>query len=466
MYPITVSSDDTSNTLLVTASESDLREAMELIAQLDVPPPVEDQRNVESYPIQFADLGSVIQAINARFADNARRPIQDQVAITPDYANNALLVTASEANHERIQAIVASLDQANLARMLMPKTVKLEHARASDVGRMMNEMIQRSKRRDRVTGMYPITVTADDSSNTLLVTAAEADLQEAMDLISQLDIAPPTDDLRTMQSYPVQYATLGSVVTAITAQFADNARRPIQEQVAITPDHANSVLMVTASPGNHEKIDSLLASVDVPGATRRTNHTIEIVNADATEIAQTLSVAYRNAVSRGQQPPVFTASAGSRQIVVTCTSDELEEVRAMVAELDRLPAGGEMDMIVVPVQRMTPQEMAQALTEYLRRPGAQGRGGALIDDVKITASQSANAVVISGPKERLTEIQELAARLNEASDQIDSPRHETRVFQLVNGNAQQVGVAISRAYTRPGTVAEADRNRRQLRSDD
>jgi len=456
-YPITVSADDASNTLLVTAAEADLQEAMDLIAQLDVPPPVEDQREVKSYPIQFADLRSVIQAIDARFADNARRPIVEQVAITADNANNALLVTASEANHERVASIVAGLDKANLARTLVPKTVKLEHARASDVAKLMNEMIQRSKRRDRLTGTYPITVSADDASNTLLVTAAEADLQEAMELIAQLDVPPPVEDQRTIQSYPVQYATLSSVVTAINARFEDNARRPISEQVAITPDHSNNMLMVTASPANHEKVASLLASVDVPGATRRSNYTIDVVNGDPEEIARTLTTAYRNAVSRGQQPPVFTASAGSNQVVVTCAEEELEEIRAMVAELDRLPAGGDQDMIVVPVQRMTPQEMTQALTEYMRRPGARGRGGSLIDDVKITASQSANAVILSGPKQRLTELQELAARINMAAEQAGGPGHETRVFQLTNGNASTVAGAIARAFTRPGAMAEADR---------
>ena len=91
-----------------------------------------------------------------------------QAKIIADWVNSALMVTANEANHEKVVAIIAELDKSNIAKVLTPKTVKLTHARASDVANLMNEMIRRSKRRDRKTGTYPITVSADDSSNTLL----------------------------------------------------------------------------------------------------------------------------------------------------------------------------------------------------------------------------------------------------------------------------------------------------------
>ncbi|NLX21395.1 MAG: hypothetical protein GXY55_06945, partial [Phycisphaerae bacterium] len=198
-YPVNVTADDTSNTLLLAAnSAKDMEEMKALIQQFDVEPPTEEQRVIRPYDIQFADLTSAVQAINLHFKDNARRPVQDQVVITPDHVNSKLMITASPANQEKVATIIKELDVSNVQRTVLPKTVKLAHAKASDVAATMTSMIQRSKRRDRTTGMYPITVMADDLSNSLIVTANERDMKEAEELIAQLDLPPATDEERSV----------------------------------------------------------------------------------------------------------------------------------------------------------------------------------------------------------------------------------------------------------------------------
>jgi hypothetical protein len=74
-----------------------------------------------------------VQAINLHFKDNARRPVQDQVVITPDHVNSKLMITASPANQEKVATIIKELDVSNVQRTVLPKTVKLANAKASDV---------------------------------------------------------------------------------------------------------------------------------------------------------------------------------------------------------------------------------------------------------------------------------------------------------------------------------------------
>ncbi len=244
MYPITVMADDYVQLPDRHRQRAGHEGGGELIAQWDLPPATDEERSVRPYPLQFADLGSVTTAITARFADNARRPVQDQVTLTPDYVNNTLLVTASPENHAAVQQIVSELDKSDIANvnLKVPTPVRVENVLASNLAKTLNDMIRASKRVDRRTGTLPVTVTANDAANTLLVTASPKDLEEMKALIAELDVPMAREDERIVKPYPVRYADLNSVMNIVKARFESNKTMGLREQVSAVTEPATGTL--------------------------------------------------------------------------------------------------------------------------------------------------------------------------------------------------------------------------------
>ncbi len=462
-YPITVTANDASNTLVVMANEENMAEAESLIAQLDVAPKREEDRSVKSYPLQYAEIGSVVQAITTRFQDNASRPVKDQVGITPDYTNNALLVTASDENHAVIDKIITDLDTSNLAALQVPEKIKVDHIRASELADMLNEMIRRTRRIDKRTRTYPVTVSAHDPTNTLMVTANARDMEEMKALITQFDVPREVEDERTTKSYFIQYADVRSVLNIIDTKFADNSSLSLNDQVEAVGEYATNSVVVTASATNHEQVSALIEQVDQTSIGTRKTFTIAIQNADPEDVAQALTTIYNTAMPRsrtGRVPAVFTVARGSRMILATCSQAELEDIKALVNQLDVIEEGDARDMRVVAVQRIAPREMSQILTEYLRKPGRAGRSDpSLLGDVKIMSSDSASAVVLTGPEDRLNDLEQLIRKVDdEAPDPTDPETgRKMEVIALTNADPSSVATVITRSFTKRGAVAEADR---------
>jgi type II secretory pathway component GspD/PulD (secretin) len=466
-YPVSVSGEDTGNVLLVTAqTQANMDRILGLITQLDTRP-AEDERLTKSYVLQFADLTSTQTMITKRFGKQDNLPQHEQLEISADPTTGALIVTASEANHKKVEAIVQEVDVSDRDRMRTPETIKVKNVRASELAKTLNEMIRVYKKPEKQTGTLPITVTANDTANTLLVTARKADMEDMRKLIEQLDVPVKVSDARAMKQYTLKFADPAVVKTAITDSFPGQEQRPVNDQVAVTADYTSSSVLVTASGENQSRVQEIVTTLDTAGGGTRRTFTMDLKNADPEDLAQTLTTIYSNAKPRtrtGQAPAVFTAIPGTRTLAVTCTETEFKEAKALVDQLDLTVSGAEAgvdkrSMRVVSVKHVAPREMAQMLTDYMRKPGKSGsRDTTLVDDVKITASDSADAVVLTGPVGRLDELEQLIHKVDDAAPpELAAGGREMAVIALTNAYPSSVAQVISQTFQARGNVPESEK---------
>ncbi|MBP7934779.1 MAG: hypothetical protein KA354_09050 [Phycisphaerae bacterium] len=455
-YPVSVTADDQSNTLLLTAnSAKDMDEIRAMVSNLDSQPAAAIERVVKSYPLRYADLQSTTTAITARYQDNAKRPIHDQVSLTPDYVNMALLVTASPQNHEKVAAIIKELDISNLDRVVIPKTVVLKHAKASDVATTMNAMIQRSKKRDQKTGLYPITAAANDASNTLVITANEMDMKEAEALIAQLDIEPPMDKDRTVKPYPLQYAELQSVVTAITARFSNNANRPIQDQVTFTADATNNALLVTASSENHERVSKIVAELDtaeIKGSRLTAPETVMIKNVLPSELAKTLDKMIRASMKvdrrTGTYPVTVSSNDASGALLVTANNDEsMKEIKALIAQLD-IPQVGETQRSIktYPIQYVDLTAMQKVIDARFEANKTLGQR----DQVVTSVEPATSTLVVTASAENHEKIAALIKEMDVSGTGV--PQQE--ILRLKNARAADLYPVLQATYRTKGRAGQ------------
>ena len=458
-YPVTVTANDTANSLLVTANAQDMEEVKSLVTDLDIPPE-KDQRKIKPYVLQYADLSSTARIILASFTGQEEWPMREQVAIEYDYTIGAILVTASEENHEKVDEIVADVDDSTIVDPKVPETIKIQHVLASQLAKTLNEMISRTKRRDRRTGTYPVVITADDTANSILITANQTDMEEMMGLIEKLDQPLDVADDRDVRPYVLKNADLNAARTIIVERFKGTENRPLRDQVSVTADTTTSALFVTASQANHEKVQALIEGLDESDVAARKPHTITIENGEPADIATALTTIYTRAMPTGRgarMPAAFTPVPGTRKLMVTCMPSQLEEIRALITQLDESDAvADERSMSVVRVRNIPPREMTQMLTEYLTKPGAR-RGSALMDDVKLTASDTAGSVVLTGPPERLAELESLIEKVDgQAPNPMGPEGRQMAVMPLENADPSSVATVITRSFTSRGTP-EAER---------
>ena len=119
----------------------------------------------------------------------ASRNPRDQVTAVAEGSTGALVVYASPSNHEQVAKIIDDLDNSDMNKMTAPESIPVRYQLASQMAATLNDMIRASKRIDRSTGRYPVTVTANDLNNNLLVTAISSrDMEEIKLLIAQLDV--------------------------------------------------------------------------------------------------------------------------------------------------------------------------------------------------------------------------------------------------------------------------------------
>jgi type II secretory pathway component GspD/PulD (secretin) len=159
----------------------------------------------------------------------------------------------------------------------------------------------------------------------------------------------------------------------------------------------------------------------------------------------------------GQAQVTITVPRGSNRLLVSCSETDLPEVKALIAQLDQVKGGGR-DVQIVQVQHLTPDEMAKTLTDFMRRPGKTGASDpTLIGDVKIVASTSASAVVLTGPPDRLKELADVVRRIDSTSPTTQPAGRLVRVMPLKNSDPNSVASVIMQSYTKTGTVAEVDK---------
>jgi len=112
-----VAVDERTNTLVVVASPSDHRRVEEFIRQVDVPIPLANV-STKVYPLKWlnVDPGTAERPGRERdVGEDIVKLLQEHLrpstpTITFDYRNNALVVTGTEGDHERVAALLAQID--------------------------------------------------------------------------------------------------------------------------------------------------------------------------------------------------------------------------------------------------------------------------------------------------------------------------------------------------------------------
>lgn len=228
-----------------------------------------------------------IQNVSAAQLVPILRPLVPQWGHLVAYGpSNMLIISDRASNVVRLSSIIEAIDRTGDREI---EVVKLTHAGAADVVRILTTLTQQDKGADPA--MKPGIVIADERSNSVLIGGDKSERQKLLDLISQLDV-PLTEDGATQVVY-LRYASAENLAPILEgyAQQSEAANRPTGAPGAapaggggggaiagtrIIADKDTNALVITGSPKSMKALRNVIAQLDI----RRSQVLVEAVVAE------------------------------------------------------------------------------------------------------------------------------------------------------------------------------------------
>jgi general secretion pathway protein D len=184
------------NAIMVTDTSANIHHIAQIIAQLDVEG---SRENVVLFPLTHASAQVLSEQV-VRILDESRtaaapsgraRPAQIEgqgTKVLPDTRTNSLIVVGGEQSVETIRRLVAQLDVERPTGVDNVHVTYLKNADANDVAPSLEAALAGMRLTDTVDARQPIQVTADSSTNSLIVVASPQDFAMISQIVEKLDI--------------------------------------------------------------------------------------------------------------------------------------------------------------------------------------------------------------------------------------------------------------------------------------
>ncbi len=439
--------DARSNALVVTGPAEAVAAAEQLIGQLDVGATRQPRqpRIVELKAGEATTLAPLVTELFTSMMRDLHGPTYAvRAQITADAAGNRLIVNASDEDWQRIESIVEQLDKVT-ERAAGTRVFKLTKGNAAQMAPIVIEAMTTYDRSNR-----PIrrgTVTADPSTNSLVVTGSNTDLQAAAVIIDQLD-GGASEQQRSMRMIDLQHTAAAQVAPLAMQMWNDQTknRRDVGE-VTITADPQQNRVLVVAPETQFDAVTDLIRKLDQRSEARqgRTLHMIELAEHPAAITAPLVTQLYREqGGGTGPNPATILPDTNSNRLMVLATDEEFAAIQQIVASIEAQPA------------RSQAVEARQVRTITLERSGANATATVLrqifarqinhaneAQRLVLTASPDDRSLILEAPPATLEEVAALVATLDRDPATGDV---QMRSYRLIEASALELAQNLQRLY--------------------
>ncbi|MEL0151615.1 MAG: type II secretion system secretin GspD [Halieaceae bacterium] len=196
------------------------------------------------------------------------RPLVPQQAHMAAYApSNAIIISDIRANINRLEEIIASMDQSAVKKT---EIIKLKYGVATDVVEML-KTLEKSRAGEGADANDEATLVADKRTNSVVVTADEVSIERIKSLIDYLDI--PLEQSGNVRVMYLEYADATEVAEVLTrvmqnlSRLDDEAtgrnRSANAAKSTIEADAGTNSLIITADTDEMAALEAVIARLDI-----------------------------------------------------------------------------------------------------------------------------------------------------------------------------------------------------------
>ncbi len=441
-----------SGRLIVTATPEHLTLIEKLLKDLQSEPTATQPRNLEILTLDHTQVNDVIKNLTSLVTERmSEKRFQDlpKPVITPDAANNRLLVTATAEQLKEIKSVLQILD---LEPALVPRQTrifKLENLRADTGLASFNNLLNERLTDKRFVNQPKPTITPDVPNNRLLVTASADQLKEIEEVLQLLDVAPELAkrDLHVVTLKHLRVDTgLTSINNLVNERMADKRFDRVPKPTLV-PDAPNNRLVITATDEQFQEIEQVINLLDVvPETAKREMRVIAIQSKSAGEIISLTTQLMTQLVEAQPNPqlaPKLIPDPSGRQIIALATPSDLQRLETFIQQLDTAAATSAarqfkaVELFSRNATELTP--LVQQLYQEQLKGLAEPAGGA----ATLLADTKNNRIMVSGSEAEIARAEALIRQLDPES--LKGTKEETRVVRLKSALAAELAALVEKS---------------------
>jgi type II secretion system protein D len=444
--------DRRARTVVLIGREDRLAQAEGYARQLDEAAARPEQK-VETLTLHFAAADGVARSLERFFTDRARAAGPGGLGEAPSFIGSpdgrVLIVSASEPQLAQIRELVGQMDMPEESEGRTREIFTLKNADAGEIARTLREQFPTS----RTARVDAVIVTPQPTINAVVVSAPDALFEKVSLLVAQLDAPPSTEDTRMV--------TIG-----LEAARADEAARALESalpsgvKVTITPVRRTNSLILT---GSQEAVDLVIEQIGALDEQPTRNpvefRRLTLEHAVAYDVAVTLRQLLRDLpLEDDETRPAVSAPRNENSLLVQGTAEQLNQIEAMVQQLD-LPRAETQTTEFVPLRFADAEQTARAL-EVFYGPYASIPTTPEAERVAVIGVPVSNSLVISADEKEWPGIRALIEKLD--SEEYDTSR-QLEIIALKYADATSLARALNEAFAAP-LRAELERERARART--
>jgi type II secretion system protein D len=437
--------DNRSNSLVITGDSGAVEAAAQIIQQLDAQSDVQPRelRLIELKSAEAATLAPLVTSLFTDMIKDQRGPeYKPQAKIVADSTGNRLIVTGGKDELKTVSSLVEQLDQmpetAGMARVF-----KLTMADASSLVSVVSNAMVRFDARNRPIRL--VSVSADEKSNSLIVSGSRSDLQDAQAIIERLD-GEGIEKGRTLKVMEVTTDDPdGLAALAMKVFTAQNSGRNVAAVVSITPEPSGKRLIILAPPSMLPQVETVITTLDAkPDQGTRELQTIDLKTASATKLLPTVRRIYgEQTQGKTIKPATIYPDSSGTHLLVYGTREQGAAVRQIVETMisnTAQPRETRSFDVGRPeeVQRILP------LVQQLYQDQWKDKGDSDPADAQILSDPRAGRLIVTGKPEHLKQIEAILKQVSAGQPRSDA--HETRIFDLTTANATELANTVQTLY--------------------
>lgn len=388
-----------SGSIVVIGVPEETQEAVALLKQWDADALVSPQLDLQILDLDHAQASVVAQTLTPMLRDQSRWPAElraavraglavNQPTVTADATTNRVLVSAPTSLMQMARDLTTELDRARGDEAVDVRIFNLTQARAQDVATaIQTAMTQRSQRRP---GEPAVGVTPEPSSNSIVVTASAAQLEEIDQIIAKIDQGVAVDQPQIKTVF-LKHARAEAVAPIVESLLADENKLNVNDlptwarvdylrtqaqfgasDVRVVADTRLNAVVISAPPSVLTVAGEMVAQLDVDPAqdpsTQRTVRVLTIDNADAAELAASLEAIFSEG-DLSEAAPTIRVDAASNSLIVRATAGQFTTIEEVARSIDQatISTNRQLQMIPVDPSKATAEEVARTLERLLNR---------------------------------------------------------------------------------------------------
>jgi len=233
---------------------------------------------------------------------------------------------------------------------IVTQVISLKYADATEVSEIVKPLL--------TTGLH---MTTYSRTNSIFVTDTSSNIHHIAKIIRNLDVPGSKEQITTI---PLTYAS-AQVLSDQIIQIMDAGGVPsqtgrtritpaIKTDIKVLPDVRTNSLIAVANPQDTEMIKTLAQQLDTQRPRGTNNvHVVYLVNASATETAESLTGALANlrttGAIEGTQQVQVTADEGTNALIIAASAQDYEVIAEIIEKLDIVREQVLVEMLIMEV---------------------------------------------------------------------------------------------------------------------